>query len=556
MKLNNLAVTLAVCAIALTGWTKASMPRPQAGPLAGPPVSFRGATTALGFDISQPLRTGHPIGPGPLPRNNLESPSAQAAIVRPAAGLVTLPGVSVSFNGPANTNNLSPADANMAVGPNHVLIITNSSFEIYDKAGASLYGPAANNTLWNGFGGQCQADNAGAAVVAYDQFADRWVVVQRTAVGPAYWLCVAVSASSDPILGYIRYAFSTGSNLVDSLRLGIWPDAYYLSGREFANGDTHVGAGAYALERTAMIAAQPSPQWISFLTPPGDAPYNIGDGLLPSSVDGPNPPPPGSPNYFLGSMDDGGPYGAPQDALTLWRFHVDFGTPASSTFTLASMLPSNAFDSIFPCSPTGRDCIAQPFTTQKLDILSYRQRLQPRLAYRNFGSHESLVTSQSVEALPGIAGIKWWEVRDPNGSPGIYQQGIYAPGFLDGDQRWMSSIAMDRAGNMGLGFSASNGATTYPSVRYTGRLATDALDGMGNYGEGSIVNGTGSQTGSNRWGNFSAMSIDPADDCTFWYVNAWVPTTSALGWRARIGAFKWAECLPNDVFLPVIMGAN
>ncbi len=236
---------------------------------------------------------------------------------------------------------------------------------------------------------------------------------------------------------------------------------------------------------------------ISFLVTPASAggAYNIGDGLLPSDLDGSTLPPAGTPNFFMGSMDNGGPYGAPQDALTLWKFTADFTTPANSTFVLANTIPIAAYDTIFPCSPTSRNCIPQPGTTNKIDILSYRQRPMHRLAYRNFGTHESLVTNQSVEASTTMAGIRWWEIRSPNSSPVLYQDSTYAPGITDTIHRWMGSIAMDSAGNMALGYSASNGTTTFPSSWYTGRLAGDPLNTMPQ-GEGSIINGTGSQTGS------------------------------------------------------------
>ena len=167
------------------------------------------------------------------------------------------------------------------------------------------------------------------------------------------------------------------------------------------------------------------------------------------------------------------------------------------------------------------------------------------------------MTNQSVEAAVGISGIRWWELRSPNSSPTIYQEGTYAPGASDGIHRWMGSIAMDSAGNMALGYSASNG-TTYPSVWYTGRLSTDLL-GFMPQGEGSIVNGTGSQTGgSNRWGSYTSMNVDPVDDCTFWFVNEYVPTTSSIGWRLRIGSFKFPSC-PNDgwnIYLPLVSNNN
>ena len=163
-------------------------------------------------------------------------------------------------------------------------------------------------------------------------------------------------------------------------------------------------------------------------------------------------------------MDNGGQYGAPQDALTLWKFHADFATPANSTFTLTDTIPIAPYDTQFSLLARAAAAFHSPAPRNKIDILSYRQRPMHRLAYRNFGTHESLVTNQSVEAAAGIAGIRWWEIRDPNGTPVIHQEGTYAPGVTDGIHRWMGSIAMDEAGNMALGYSASDGTTTFPSV--------------------------------------------------------------------------------------------
>ena len=258
------------------------------------------------------------------------------------------------------------------------------------------------------------------------------------------------------------------------------------------------------------------------------------------------PRPLGSPNYFVGSQDNNGPYGAPSDALNLYKFHVDFATPTNSSFVLANTIPVASFNSILGLCGGTRACIPQPGTTAKIDHLGYRQRPLFRLAYRNFGDHESLVTNQSVSAGSGpngeVSGIRWWEVRNPNSSPVIFQQGTYAPGITDGIHRWMGSIAMDGQGNMALGYSSANGVNpaVFPSVSYTGRLAGDPL-GIMTLGEGSIIAGTGSQTTSlNRWGDYTSLTVDPTDDLTFWYVNEWVPTTSAVGWQLRIGSFKLA----------------
>ena len=177
-------------------------------------------------------------------------------------------------------------------------------------------------------------------------------------------------------------------------------------------------------------------------------------------------------------MDNNYGYGAPQDALTFWKFHADFTTPASSTFTLTDTLPVASYNSVFPCSPASRNCVPQPGTTQKIDSLATRQRPLHRLGYRNTGTHESLVTNVTVDAGAGpsgeVLGVRWYEIRLSNTNPSIYQQGTYAPGITDGTYRWMGSVAMDGAGNIALGYSASS-ATVYPSIWYTGRLAGDPL---------------------------------------------------------------------------------
>ena len=199
------------------------------------------------------------------------------------------------------------------------------------------------------------------------------------------------------------------------------------------------------------------------------------------------------------------------------------------------------FDSIYPCDPTNpRQCIPQPDTDVELDILSYRQRPTWRLAYRNFGTYESLVTSQSVEARPGIAGMRWYEIRRPGIAPVVWQQGTHAP--TDGLHRWMGSVAMDRRGNMALGYSVSNGTNVFPGIRYTGRLRGDPANTMPQ-GEAVIVNGGGSQTDpAARWGDYTSMNIDPSNDCRFWYVNQYYDTTSPRGWNTRIAAFRMPGC--------------
>lgn len=512
--------------------------------------------TAVKFDVSPPLRSIAPVAtsnksekgkddrgdPGPI-NNTLHDPDP---VVQRWHGdgifsqNLLIPSTSVSFNGMTNTTTATPPDTVGDVGPNHYVQMVNSRFQVFNKTGTSVFGPVNINTLWAGFGGACQTENAGDPVVLHDQLANRWLITQFTAAGPTYFNCVALSTTSDPTGTYYRWAFTTGTNFPDYPKYGVWSDGYYISTREFANGSTYTGVGAYALNRDQMLLGNPSPQVVSFFFARGTTPYLVGDGLLPADLDGNTLPPVGSPQYYVGSMDLGGPYGAPADALNLFKFSVNWTTPASSTFTFSNQINVAAFDSIFPCTPTSRACIPQPGTTTKIDILSYRQRPLHRLAYRNFGTHESLVTNQSVEATTGIAGVRWWEIRSPNSSPVIYQEGTYSP---DSVHRWMGSVGMDRRGNMLLGFSVSNGTTVFPGIRYTGRLVTDALGTMPQ-GEGTMIAGGGSQTtSSNRWGDYSSMNIDPTDDCTFWYTNEYYAVTSSTTWTTRISSVTFPSCL-------------
>src|SRR4029077_6412036 len=536
---------------------------------AGQPIvqgQYRGLVQVEHFDVSPPLRDIKPLPAGPTKESELEDQDIIPRVKAPARPVVdpvvqswvgrlmapAIPPPIVSFNGPPNNSGVYPPDPNGAVGPTRVVAICNLQFQVFDKMGNSVFGPVNNNTLWSGFGGGCQTRNDGDPVVLYDQLADRWLLSQFTAAAP-YLQCVALSQTNDPTGAYFRWSFAVGNgnNFGDYPKAGMWPDAYYFSTREFAGGSTFVGVGAYAFNRAQALVGNPNPQVISFLAPPNPA-YVVGDGLLPSDLDGMTPPPAGSHTFFVGSGDNNGGYGAPQDALTLWKFHADFNMPANSSFVLTNTLPTMPFNSILALCGGTRACIPQPGTTNRIDHLGYRQRPLFRLAYRNFGNHESLVTNQSVSAGTGpngeVSGVRWWELRDPNGSPVIFQEGTYAPGLTDGIHRWMGSIAMNSLGDIPRGYiprvySASAGDRdpnpTFPSVFYPARHAGDP-PGQMTLGEGSIKDGVGSQTGSPRWGDYTALVPDPTDDTTFWYINEYLASTGAVPWRLRIGAFNLA----------------
>jgi hypothetical protein len=487
-----------------------------------------------GVDMHEPFPLpGRPTsGDGPFPVS-LEKDETKAA----ASFLASLASPLLTFEGTSNVDGRVPPDTTGDVGPNHVVEWVNLSFAIFDRAGNTLYGPVPGNTLWAGLYGRCETSNGGDPLVLYDALADRWVISQLAFDWPHdFHQCVAVSQTPDPTGPWHRYDFLFDPDkLNDYPKLAVWPDAYYIAINQF-DGPTRSwrGQGALAYDRAAMLIGRKARQIYFDL-------YSVNPnfgGALPSDLDGPIPPPPGSPNYFVAVDDDAWGWGI--DRLSLWEFHVDWTTPAASTFGIAGQpnavinlsAQGLAFDSSL-CA--GGACIPQPGGTL-LDPLS--DRLMYRLAYRNFGTHESLVVNHTVdENGANHAGVRWYEIRDPGGAPTIHQGGTFAP---DADHRWMASAAMNGAEGIAIGYSVSS-TTTFPSIRYAGRRAPDPLGTMA-LGEASLVEGGGYQTGASRWGDYSTLTVDPTDDCTFWYLGEYYGVTGPVPWRTRVGAFKLDGC--------------
>jgi hypothetical protein len=399
------------------------------------------------------------------------------------------------------------------VGATQYVQWVNTSFAIFNKTtDALIAGPTAGNTLWSGFGGGCQTNNDGDPIVLYDKLAQRWIFSQFSVSTTPYLQCIAVSTTSDATGTYNRYSFQY-SNFDDYPKMGVWPDGYYETFNMF-NGNTFVGADACAYDRTKMLAGQTATQ-VCF-----QQSSSVG-GLLPSDVDGLTAPPSGSPDYmiYFGTNN-----------LNLYKFHVDFVTPTNSTFTGPTVIPVTAFTPL--CN--GGTCVPQPSTTQQLDSLA--DRLMYRLAYRNFGTHESLVVNHSV-AVSGSGGVRWYEIQNPSGTPLVAQQSTFSP---DSTYRWMGSVAMDSAGDLAVGYSKSSSSLS-PSIAFAGRIPTDPTGTL--EAETSVVSGSGSQNGSlSRWGDYSGMTVDPVDDCTFWYTQEYMKTTGSFNWSTRIANFKFTGC--------------
>jgi len=439
-----------------------------------------------------------------------------------------MPSPTLSFDGiafPGVNCNCAPPDTNGEVGLTQYVQIVNQGFQVFNKTtGATVFGPVDIGTLWAGFGDPCENQGFGDPVVMYDQLADRWVISQFAGNYPTTPItdeCIAVSTTSDATGSYNRYGFHLGSNFFDYPHFGVWPDAYYMSMNIFnAAGTAYLGPQPFAFDRASMLTGGPG----TFITT-GITGGGTEDPYLPADLDGSTPPANGAPNPFVEFPGSG--------VYKVYRFHVDWGTPANSTFTLAGNPGAAAFTLL--CSTTS-SCVPQLGTGSRLDGLA--DRLMFRAAYRNFGDHEALVSNYTVSSS-SVAGVRWFELNHlTSGTPTVVQESTYQP---DTTWRWMGSIAMDQDQNMALGFSASSGAI-HPQIRYTGRLASDPANTMGQ-GEATLFSGAGSQTGtSNRWGDYSDMTVDPVDDCTFWYTTEYYQTTTSFNWRTRIGNFTFPTC--------------
>jgi hypothetical protein len=415
--------------------------------------------------------------------------------------------------------NAAPPDTNGAVGATQYVQWVNESFAVFNKStGALVKGPVLGNQLFQALGAThpCAVNNDGDPIAQYDKAAGRWVLTQFSVTGgPPFFQCVAVSQTSDATGGFFVYAFPQ-PNFNDYPKVGIWPDAYYVTFNIF-NGNSFAGARACALQRSAMLTGAAAIQ-VCFQEPTSVA------SLLASDLDGSNPPPAGSPNFLMN-------FGS--NSLNLFKFHVDFTTPANSTFTGPTTLAVASFSPA--CN--GGTCISQPSTRQQLDSLA--DRLMYRLAYRHFASdgHEALVVNHSVTTSTAKSGVRWYEIRNPNGTPSVFQQGTFSP---DSTARWMGSIAMDKVGNIAVGYSASS-TSVFPAIRFTGRIPSDPLGTLES--ENSIIAGGGSQLRNlNRWGDYSAISVDPIDDCTFFYTNEYLKSSGTFNWSTRIGSFKFPSC--------------
>ncbi|MBL4624802.1 MAG: T9SS type A sorting domain-containing protein [Flavobacteriales bacterium] len=419
----------------------------------------------------------------------------------------------------------TPPDPSGAVGPNHYIQMVNTAYEIFDKQGNSLYGPSSLGSIWG------NNINDGDPIVLYDKFADRWFLSQFEVnfFGGTNKLLIAISETSDPLGAYYTYEFDMTS-LPDYPKYSVWSDGYYVTANKS-------GENCFVLERDKMIDGDPLAQIVSFTIPQ----LNTGGfhSVLPGHASS-TLPTVGTPNYLFYYQDDAWG-GISEDHLKIWEVSVDWITISNSTISNPTEILVSPFDSQFESSWND---IEQPGTAQKLDAIP--GALMYMAQYREFQCHNSVVFNHTVD-VDGTnhAGVRWYELREINGTWSLYQEGTYAP---DDENRWCGSICMDFQGNIGLAYSVS-GSVIYPSIRYTGRLVDDPIGQM-TIAEEVIVDGTSVQGGgNNRFGDYAQMTIDPTDDATFWHTGEYITTG---GWRARIASFYLANgikspCIINSV---------
>lgn len=532
------------------------------------PMQFLGESAPL-YDLAlqqQALAAAQGLMPatemvqkhGPL-ITELEAATTQAALVAPAAVTQVATGrpltavAGANFEGPGVgmpgfTMTGAPPDTTVAVGPSHVIAWVNSMYAVMNKTGTVL-SLVNGNTPFLGGGGLCETTNRGDPILQYDRRADRWILSQFafTVSGgvPAapYLQCIAISTTNNPLGTYFRYAITFGSvspnGFNDYGKLGIFDDGYYTAYNIFggtpAGGNT--GVALCASDRTKMLAGDGT---ATTLCAPV-AFYGGGASFLPADVDGATAPTTTAQGNIFARYSFGGV------SLRLLKLKPNF---AAGTVTITNGLGGAAGSFVdlpvgattVSCNGAAGACISQPATTNKLDTLA--DRLMYRLAYRNRGGVDSLMVVHSVD--PDGAGargsaVRWYEVRQPfAAAPTLYQNATYDPGAT-GD-RWMGSVAMDKMGNMMMGYSMANaGAGTAASIAVTGRLRSDVRNQM--QAEKVAFTGTGSQTGTlTRWGDYTTMQIDPVDDCTFWYIGQYLSANGTFNWRTRVVSYKFNGC--------------
>lgn len=337
-------------------------------------------------------------------------------------------------------------------------------------------------------------------------------------------MCYAVSTGPDPLGSYFRYEFLRPL-FPDYPRPAIWPDGYYVP---TSTGDDVVQKHACVVDRNKMLAGEPATEQCFVI-----------DGvnfLNNADLDGRRPPPERAPNIMMatggtqldGDFDD--------DGIYVWRFSVNWEAPEYTTLSGPDKVAVAPYR--YLCDGQLTNCVPQPGTNQRLD--SQGDKIMARLVYRNLGRRESLVAVHSIATETGGGGVRWYEfIADRDRTVLLRQQGTYAPG---GFYRWLASPAIDREGNIGIGYSFG-GTPYYAGQRFAARSAGDPL-GLLTLRETVLVEGEAAQENTLRWEDYTQTAIDPSDDCTIWYVGDYYKKEAST-YSTRIGAFRILGCRPS-----------
>jgi hypothetical protein len=453
-----------------------------------------------------------------------------------------------------------PPDTNAAIGDTQIVEWVNLCYAVFDKAtGALLAGPFPGNQFWQGFGRGCQTANSGDPVIQWDKLAHRWVAFQNIFSYP-YEACIAISTTADATGSYYRYVFNLLQGFPDYPKIGIMPDAYYQTQNNFGPGATaFAGVTACAYQRSLMLQGSAKAQQVCFVDDSNGTLFD--DSFLPADLDSPEHlPPPGQPEVLLGSIDNA----LAGTAVYEYLFHVDWKHPSRSTFTGADgSLPISVPGYNLPVctAPDGSStlaCVSQPPVYDSTDLTTnlavpldtLGDRLMYRLAYYNDGTTQRWVTTHTVTNSSATA-VRWYQFAAPEGSTllSLAQAGETPD---DGEFRWMASAAMDKSGNIAIGYSRSSAATgDFPSIYYAGHTAGEPANTTD--AENLIFQGSGTAWQVDRWGDYTSMALDAADGCTFIYANEYLPPNNVdqgidsgndggWDWRTRVASLTFPGC--------------
>ena len=546
------------------------------GPIIGAvvaPKSFDGSLTSI--KPVTPSGINYHVIPIGLPFGAASVSAVSDPVVQSGGGTGAMPSPSKNFAGLSLNGSCTggfcgagwPPDPNADVGPNNIVETVNTSIGIFSKTGTRQVG-ITFDSLWSVVvtGTPCNGENFGDPIALYDPLADRWLVSDfafatdfvGNPIAP-YYQCIAVSKSGDPVSGgwWFYPILADNTNFSDYPKFAVWPDAYYMtvnmftgtapdSPRKGNSPASFAGARVWAFDRSKMINGQS-------ITPIFFNTTSAFGSLLAGNLRGAQPPA-NSPAY-VASIDS-----PSTNTIHVWKLHIDFTTPANSWFGRSSSnsnpvdIPVAAFTE--PCNAAdNRACIPEKGATKAQYVDSLGDRLMYQLQYRNINGTESLWATHTVANSPAQGqqtGIRWYQLDVTGGTIATtpVQEATYKPS--DGIFRWMPSIAVDKFGNMAVGYSVSS-STLFPGIRYAGRLSTDPANAL-TQGEAVLFNGAGAQTSYptignlNRWGDYSSLSVDPSDDCTFWYTNEYFAATG-FNWQTRIGSFSYPQCALNGKLL-------